>query len=477
MARSGDITPSDPDAESQARQSRRGKSAHLQLHASSSDIASLREAMDPANQSLGEALRLSYRLLQVAVLGLVVTFLFSGFQQVVEGVTGIRTVFGQVAGGQGEESLAPGLHPFWPYPVGEFHTLPQRRTVELGDSFFPSFPQTDMTIEQATDSADENNPIRPGKDGSLITADGDLAHLRVTAEYTVADPVALLSRSSPERIDAMMRAVLRHAVVQVVAQYTLADLLEQRDTPEADIRLALQESADRLRLGIQVVSVTIPERTSPLSVRNALRRVQTAREDAKTAIERARQDANAKLVGAARPNFTAVLSMIAEYEQLLTSGDQVGADGLLAKIGQRFEQPDIGGNASMIIARAKAYQSALESTLGKEAQRIESLSARSRENPRQLVQKLWLDAVREVVSQKEAEVFSVPPGMGKYAVQIKSSPQVMQARRDAEIARKKRDAEMIGINNPSFNLGSRTIMIDKAGRRLDASGEKGFGRE
>ncbi len=485
MGVDGDRNQADPqqadaqqaDAQGSERSARRSKSAHLQLDVRSSDAASLREAMDPANQSLGEALRLSYRLLQVAILGLVVTFFFSGFQQVAEGIAGIRTIFGRVAGKEGEESLAPGLHPFWPYPVGEFHTLPQRRTIELGDAFFPVFPKSDMTMEQATDSADENNPIRPGKDGSLITADGDLAHVRVTAELAIADPVALLTHASPERIDAIMRGLLRHAVVQVVAQYTLAELLEERDTPEADIKRAAQEAADRLRLGVQVISVSLPERTAPLAVRNALRRVQTSREDAKTAMERARQEANAKLVGAAGPNYPAVLTMIDDYEQQLTAGDEVAADALLQKIGERLEQPDIAGTASMIVARAKAYQSALESTLGKEAQRIESLSASYRENPQQLVQKLWLEAVREVTSQRQAEVFSVPPGLGKYAIRIKSSPQIMQARRDAELARKKQEAEMIGLNLPSFQLGSRQIMIDKAGRRLDASGEKGFGRE
>jgi hypothetical protein len=30
---------------------------------------------------------------------------------------------------------------------------------------------------------------------------------------------------------------------------------------------------------------------------------------------------------------------------------------------------------------------------------------------------------------------------------------------------------------PAWNLGVRQIMIDQAGRRLDAKGEKGFGRE
>ena len=93
---------------------RLGKSARLSVGSTGSDRASMREAMDPANQSLGEALRLSYRILQLAIAGLVVTFLVSGFQQIPEGVTGIRTVFGKVAGEPGEETVEPGLQPFWP---------------------------------------------------------------------------------------------------------------------------------------------------------------------------------------------------------------------------------------------------------------------------------------------------------------------------------------------------------------------------
>ena len=99
--------------------------------------AAIRQAMDPANQSLGEALRLSYRLLQLAIFGLLVTFLFSGFQTVREGFSGVKTIFGRVAGEPGMEAIGPGLNPFWPYPVGEITVFETRRTVELRNEFWP----------------------------------------------------------------------------------------------------------------------------------------------------------------------------------------------------------------------------------------------------------------------------------------------------------------------------------------------------
>ncbi len=453
-----------------------GKSAQLNLHASAASPASMREAMNPANESLGEALRLSYRLLQVAMCGLVVTFIFSGFQSVPEGVTGIRTIFGRVSGDPGDEMIVPGLQPFWPYPVGETVTMPLRRTVEVRDAFWPTLGAKDTTIEQATDSADPNNPIRPGRDGSVITADGDLAHLQLGVEYSVVDPVAALGKVNPEHMDMLVDKVLQGAVVQVAAEFTLSELLEQRDLPAAEIRARMQTRLDALQSGIHVGTVTITERTAPLAVRNALHRVQVAREDMKTALERARQEANAKLVGAAGPQYAQVLALIAEYESHLTAGRQAQADALLQKIGERLEQPDIGGEAARIILHAKSYEALLVSTLTKEVQRIEGLAASFHENPRQLIQQLWLDAVREAMSKQEVEVFALPPGIGHYAIHVKSSPDVMQTRRDAELERKKQAAAMMNLGAQSFQLGSKQIMIDRPGRRLEKTGDKGFGR-
>ena len=61
------------------------RAASADFGTQNSSDGDMRDALDPANQSLGEALKLSYRILQLGVLALVVTFLFSGFQSVEEG--------------------------------------------------------------------------------------------------------------------------------------------------------------------------------------------------------------------------------------------------------------------------------------------------------------------------------------------------------------------------------------------------------
>ena len=126
--------------------------------------------------------------------------------------------------------------------------------------------------------------------------------------------------------------------------------------------------------------------------------------------------------------------------------------------------------------QAQAFQSNLVATLSKDTRQLMSLAQSYKDNPKQLVQQLWLDAVRKSMSQNEVEVFSVPNELDHYVIRVKSSPEIMQTRRDADLTRRKMAAAMLGGNLPSFELGSRQIMIDRPGRRLDESGDKGFGR-
>jgi hypothetical protein len=80
-----------------------------------------------------------------------------------------------------------------------------------------------VTFDTATDSADENDPIRPGRDGPVITADGDLAHLQLSAEYSIVDLVAMLKQIGADRTDALVRSALQRSVVQTLEIYTSAE--------------------------------------------------------------------------------------------------------------------------------------------------------------------------------------------------------------------------------------------------------------
>jgi len=520
---------------------RREASVRLQVAGSSGGEAALREAMDPANQSLAEALRLSFRILQVAILGLLITFLFSGFQTIQEGYTGVKTIFGNIQGDGADAQLAPGLEPFWPYPIGEIVVFESRRSIELRSEFWPRV-SANSTVQRAIETADPSNPIRPGADGSVITGDGDLAHLQVTAEYAIDDVSQYISRVDRATADRIVRTALMRGVVLASAVTPLSDLLADREpmsrrtgttppaggagattpsgaaatTPEetaadpaaadatapvqpsaADdeaarltarsgrrneleqlIREKAQEILDDIECGIRLVTVSVPERLAPLAVENRFAQVQVMREMSKEVVEKSRQEARAYLVAAAGPAYAEILEGIRRYETALLASDDAKADALLTELGARLEKPDIGGDASLIVNRARAYQGAIQATLGAEARRVDGLAATFRANPRQLVRQMWLDSLKQIFSdgRDQIEVFSVAPGISKFTIGASSSPDVMQSRRDSEMARKKAMADAALLLDPSWQLGLRGIKIDGPGRRLERGATRGAAR-
>ena len=440
----------------------------------------MRDALDPATQSLGEALKLSYRLLQVGIVALVIVFLFSGFQSVPEGFTGVKTLFGAIAGKEGEEQVQPGLQPFWPYPIGDLQVFEQRRVLRLDRPFWPASmnqgDQRQKTLQEQIDSADPNAGLKPGADGSLLTKEGDLAHAQFEAEYVIADAVKYLQSTSPESADRIVTAALRQAAVEAASTLTLAEFTDSRDVVGPVVRERAQRTLDRLGVGMELVSVRATERIAPLAVQSRFRDVQTARENAKGEVERARQNAVTILTQIAGGEvYNELLAMIRQYEEALESGRASDADAILTRLGARMEANDVGGEVSQIVSRARASESALKARLERDSKRLESLAASYKESRGQVVKQLWLDAVREALDNPQAEMFAAPTLLGMLNLRLTSSNEIMQSRRDSEFARKK--AEQAAREAGSFYApNSEQIFVGKAGRRLKQDASGGVGR-
>ncbi len=81
----------------------------------------------------------------------------------------------------------------------------------------------------------------------------------------------------------------------------------------------------------------------------------------------------------------------------LTSGDVAGSDKLIGEIGLRLRPPDIGGESARIIIQANSQQASLVAALATKTRRLKSHAVSYKENPRQLVRQLWLEAVRKSI--------------------------------------------------------------------------------
>ena len=462
---------------------RRAASAEFDVEGSVGSDAILREAMDPANQSLREALRLSYRVLQVVILVLIVVFIFSGFAKVDSQESGVMLRFGSIVGDEGNEALEPGLaFSVVPYPAGEFVIFQEKnRQVSTGRAFWPQY---DGTFDAAVEAASMNDRLKPGPnrngdgDGFLLTLGGEVGHLQMVAEYDVDDPVQFVKAVSNMRTsgdaasaDNVMRALLMRAAVHTAASRKLEDLVEFDVDVEDTLRRNAQDEIDRLKIGVKLTSIETPiDPTPALSIRKTLRDLEEAKAQTGRILAQARQQVESALIVVAGANYQSLLSLIDEYELAVLEGDESRAELALVSINDALEDPSNAGETAGIIQRANAHSAYIQSTLGRRAQRFAGLLPAWRENRELLIARLWSESFARAVSARDTEVVYVPTD-GDLVLNMEGNELVQKERREKRLEesesrdmsrlgdlRRERRASDVRVN------GEKSRMLERSGR-------------
>lgn len=462
---------SEPMDVEDANAPRRAASARLTVDSQIGSEAALREAMDPANQSLAEALRLSFKVLQAVILVLVVLFLISSCKTVGEDYSGVFTRFGQIVPLGGEEVLSPGLKwGRWPYPIGEFVLFKEsNRGADVGLAFAPQ--TKGRTMQQMLEGADANNPLRPGRDGdgSLISADGDLLHMKVSARYAIDNPVLFLEHVDDAQPDCdanrIVRLALQQAAVQVAATHIRAELTGRPDEPRALIKDQAQQILNAIGCGIRLDSVDVNDNMAPLAIVKAAGDLTEAEQDVRTQIQNAMKTSNETLIGVAGQDYQELVALIDHYEAAVVSNDSTRASELLGSINARLEDPKTTGVVSDIIGQARAYRVQIDGTLGAEAQRFTSLLPTFRESPELVIRQKWMEAYSSVMKRPDAEVIFVPETMLAIQLNLTGSPQVQAKRRQQYLDRVGRAADLKD-RNLSMPYIMRGLDMDRADRQL-----------
>ncbi|MCH8005858.1 MAG: hypothetical protein IH888_06460 [Planctomycetes bacterium] len=419
-------------------QPRRAASAEFEVDTEIGSQAALREAMDPANQSLADALRLSFRVLQAVIVVLVAMFLISGVKIVKQGQSGVMLRFGAVVTVDGEEALAEGrIWNLLPYPAGDFVIFNRTQSIDLGDAFWPAIPPS-LTLEQAIDGARTSAALIPGRDGSLLTRDGDLAHLRLTAEYEIANPVKFVKRLSLADAERVVHLVLKRAAIEVAAGLSLQELVERSQDTRNSIRLKGQRMLDNIHSGIELVGVQLADAKPPLAIVKAFGDFQNAREEARQRVAQARTEAERTLNGIAS-NYRVLARLIGSYEEAMELTDPKAAGELLDQINDRLDGEDITGELSEIIYYAKAYESQIESSLGNEVSRFRSVLPAYRLHPELVTKKRWLAAYTYVMGREDTEIFYVPARLGSLDIRIRSLEDIQKLRQRLRLDRRQQE--------------------------------------
>ena len=215
----------------------------------------------------------------VGIIGIaMVIWLGSGVYSVAPSQQAVLQVFGKY-----DATTEPGLHWYWPRPVGKRTKYPVRETQRMELGFLT---RGDQTVDIPAESL-------------MITGDLNIVDIKLVVQYRVNDlrkfifevddPGDVLRGIGPGRPEAItLKEATEAALRQVVGQRAIDDLITVgREAVQDQTRQLLQEILDNYGTGIQILEVRLQSVLPPNEVRDAFDDVVRARVDQESIINQA----------------------------------------------------------------------------------------------------------------------------------------------------------------------------------------------
>ena len=228
------------------------------------------------------------RLLALLGGGLVAVWAFSGVYQVAPNEIGIISTFGAYTG-----RTQPGLNYHLPAPFQSVEKVP-----------FTTLNRTDVGGAAGGDAPAESR---------MITGDEQIIDLDFSVTWRVADPAAYLFaiRDPNEAVKAVAESAMREVVGRTALEPIISTGRGQLQRETAEV---MQRTLDGWGAGISVVEVQIRAANPPTEVVNAFRDVQSAGQDADSAVNEANTYKN-RVVNEAKGDAARITQAAAAYRE------------------------------------------------------------------------------------------------------------------------------------------------------------------
>jgi len=383
--------------------------------------------LDPANQSLAEALNILLKLLYLGVSLLFIAYLVSGFKFVNEGQRGIRLLFGKVQ----DSNLEPGFRWGPPFPFGDIVTVAQGvNSVSIDRSFWVF---DGGSVRKDLDSLSPTASLKPdqGGTGSIITGDGNLVHARWSAQYRRSNAKSYAENILTDKEEELVQSAIKRGVVRACAEVSIDQMLRTSAENQGAIATKAREVAqgvlDAANSGINIETLSLTEVTPPLMVRADFAKTQSATANAEKLKENASSERTSVLNGAAGDVANYLIERIDAYELALSKQDASGAQKILAEIDGVLAGGPVtidgverraSGEVTQVVGDARAYRDRIVTQALSDLNRFEALLAQYRVNPSVMVQQEWASAVGTFYERKNVMKMFLPAGGDGDMVQI-----------------------------------------------------------
>jgi membrane protease subunit HflK len=391
---------------------------------------------DPAQQSLAEALRVSFAILKVAMFAVLVAYAFSGTFSVGSNEVALRLRFGDYVGAPGDRVLERGTYLAAPFPIEQvikIDTRPMTLTLDREFWFETGLRDQGMTRDEIRTS--RAGPLNPLRDGSLLTGDMNIAHARWTVTYRVTDPVAFVTNVGDKRLAVdLVRCAMQQGIVQAVAQLPADDLLKGVVNREVATAVA-QRRLSEMATGLTIDQLALDKVSAPISVIGSFDAVTTAETDRSQRIVSAQQD-RARILGeAAGEGSEKLLELLDRFERAAETGTAADARAveqeIEAALGElRVGDVPIGGEVAQVVNGAKTYRTQVVERIKGDSETFQRLLPQYERNPRIILSRLWEDA-REQILTGDVETFYTVPG--RLELQLNRDPVIQKERQKEQM--------------------------------------------
>lgn len=437
--------PGEGEPEAPAAPSRR---ASVQLTRSTQQQVTNEDLMATANKSLSDALAVTLRVVQFSMVILFALFLVSGLQSVREGQRAIRLVFGRIEA----SNLPPGFQFSWPFPIGELVKIDTgSESIALDSQFWPYVDEKNRNA--SIDSLSKDPRLKPDNDGSLITADANLAHAQWRIVYERKRPVDFATNILKDQEIAIVKAACANGIVRAVAQTRVEDLLKQSagegGTVAEAAKTIAQKQLNQLNSGIEIQQFQLTAVTPPMYVREAFNSVQSAASKARKAIEQAETDVNQLFNAQAGEAEPFLIREIDAYELAVANSDEKQREEILrrindllegqpVKMGEQVIENRTSGEVAKMISEARQYKSEVVNQRRAELATFRAKLTQFRSNPSVMLNREWTEALSAFLDRDSVQLMVVPQSVRTLEIQLTEDFDVAKRR---EIATRRQAAE------------------------------------
>jgi membrane protease subunit HflK len=297
----------------------------------------------------------------MGLLSLVVAVLWAltGIYLVDEGSRGVVTRFGAYV-----ETTQPGLHWHVPTPIERVDVvnMEQQRFLEIG---------------YRSGGRQQSQGSVP-KEALMLTQDENIIDIRLAVQYQIKDARDYLFNVADP--DLTLKQVIESAQRAVIGKNTMDFVLtEGRSNIADEIKTEIQKALDEYQTGIRVSSVNLVDAQPPDEVQNAFEDAIKARED----------------------------------EQRLKNEAEAYANEVV---------PRARGTAARLLEESEAYKQRAIAQAEGEASRFLQLLSEYEKSPEVTRQRMYLDAMQEILAQTGATVIDLKGGNNVIYLPVEPTP-------------------------------------------------------